>query len=182
MTRQWRAAVVNALEPVQRTCARLPLCAVLVSPLLEVDLRLDVAAARRAQPPTPVSAPTTASAANPLDLLLRRYHEAVRGSDHRRVLALAHAVSEFPGGPRADALYEMARRHSLLGDRESALEGLARAVDAGFADAKRLAADSAFTALRGERPFDALAARAARGAAPFRSSRPAAAPRRRPSA
>jgi hypothetical protein len=182
MTREWRARVVNALKPAQRTCARLPLCAVLVSPLLEVDLRLEVAAARGAQPATPVSAPRPAAAADPLDLLLRQYHEVVRGSDHRRVIAIAHAVSQLPGGPKAETLYEMARRRSLLGERDSALECLSRAVEAGFTDAKRLFADPAFTALRGEKPFAALAARAARGSAPFRSSRGAAAPRRRPSA
>jgi hypothetical protein len=182
MTRDWRATVLNALKPAQRTLARIPLCAVLVSPLLEVDLRLEMAAAKKAQPATAVPAPRPASAEAPLDLLLRQYREAVRGSDHRRVLAIAHAVSELPGGPKAEALYEMARRYSLLAERDESFSCLARAVEAGFADAKRLVADPAFKAVRGEQPFAALAARAARGSAAFRSSRPTAAPRRRPSA
>lgn len=160
----------------------LSLCALLIAPTLDVDLQLELAAAGKAQAAARESAPRAQSPVDLADLLLRQFRETAKGSDHRRVLAIAHAVADLPGGPKAEALYEMARRHSHLGEREKAFSSLSRAVEAGFADAGRLSADSAFVALRGDRAYAALVARLARPQTLCRPSTRAATPLRRPPA
>ncbi|HBY61471.1 MAG TPA: hypothetical protein DEH78_16740 [Solibacterales bacterium] len=79
----------------------------------------------------------------------KRYGEAAR--------LLRRAVLLRPEA--AGLHYELARALALAGDRQPALNELRAAVEAGFEDRARLAADPAFDRLRGDEAFRELLAR-----------------------
>jgi predicted esterase len=95
----------------------------------------------------------------------RRLLEAVYGQTtfylrhHPRATALLGvAVAIHP--ERWDAWYKLAAAHARAGNRKQAYAALEKSVAAGFRDAKHLAADGDFAALRGEKRFQEVLASA----------------------
>jgi predicted esterase len=79
-----------------------------------------------------------------------------RGDEARAALLLQVAAAVKPGEPWV--WYALARAQARSGEGRGALASLGKAVDAGFADGERLAADPAFARLRNVRRFRALLA------------------------
>lgn len=80
--------------------------------------------------------------------MLKRYDEAL--PHHRRAVRVANPAL------RIDALYNTACALALTGDKPGALEYLAKARDAGFADATQLNSDTDLNSLRSYAAFKAL--------------------------
>lgn len=78
--------------------------------------------------------------------------------EHALAAALLHVATELHPD-RWSVRYELARAEARSGNRKGALSALAAAVDRGFADRARLLTDDAFTALREDGKFRAIAGR-----------------------
>jgi len=95
----------------------------------------------------------------------RRLLEAVYGQtsfylrSHARAAALLGVAVEIHP-ERWDAWYNLAAAHARAGHRKQAFAALEKSVAAGFRDAKQLAADEDFAALRGEKRFEEVLASA----------------------
>jgi hypothetical protein len=140
--------------------------------VLPIDLELSNENQR--QPPPPAPQVASVSPASPgcaawarLGNLVRALDAASRQPDHRRVISLARQLGAALDRARAEALYEAARRHALLGEPGAARDCLAAAVLAGYADPQRVQRDPAFRNLRSDPVFRELLTRLKAAAPPI---------------
>jgi ubiquinone/menaquinone biosynthesis C-methylase UbiE len=89
--------------------------------------------------------------------LERRVTEAEAARDWAAALDAAQRLNDAAEEEHLEALYRLARLHARAGQADRALECLERLGQAGLFDVQRLRADDAFTALRDDARFKAIA-------------------------
>lgn len=94
------------------------------------------------------------------DSLSARLSDAEKSGDYDAALEIAKKLEETVWPLHVDVMYNMARIHSLRGERSRAYEYLFWATDSGFWDVGRMRDDPAFASIRDEALFKKLSRKA----------------------
>ena len=91
-----------------------------------------------------------------LDALRAKYREARERGDAEAALAVAEETFWVTAPPHIGTLYAIAATHAVLGHEEQAYEWLAKTLDAGFWDFRKLRNDEDFASIRDQKRFVTL--------------------------